>query len=148
MAELRQLLLQQQDENKKMMANFQQVMKGKGKGKTKGKGGELETPPEFRERYAKIDKLDQDYCMTFQFPPLGPNSQSPNGEFSHRCKNDKGEWTCMRKNCPRVHLDVPDSQRDKAMEVRRYMDDLAQYHRDAKLKKREARAAGDEARQV
>ena len=121
--------------------------KGKGKGKgtkgAKGKGEELETPPEFRERYAKIDKPDQDYCMIFQCPPIGPNVQSADGTFSHRRKAANGEWTCIKKGCRRVHLDVPSSQRDKAMEIRRYMDDLAQYHRDEKAKKKEARANQD-----
>ena len=79
--------------------------------------------------------------MIFQNPPIGPNVQSADGTFSHRRKTASGEWTCIKKGCRRVHLDVPSSQRDKAMEIRRYIDDLAQYRRDEKAKKREARAA-------
>ena len=100
-----------------------------------------ETPQEFKDRYAQIKKPDKDYCMIFQQPPIGSSVfNAADGTWSHRRLLTDGTWTCIKKNCARVHEEAPASQADAVMEIRRYMDDLAQYHRDEKTRKKEAQA--------
>ena len=144
MEELRRRAEEQAEQIENLLA-FQESTKGKGKGKDKNgrprkQRVQAELPQEFRDRYAKIVKLDQDYCILFQEPPIGQCVVKSNGEWSHRRKLADGTWTCLRPGCKRVHLDVPDSQRSAAMEIKSYMEDVNQYFEEKRLE--EAQASG------
>ena len=95
-----------------------------------------EAPPEYKERYSKIPKLDKDYCMHFQQPPLGP-CVFEEGKWIGRQQLGDGTWVCLKPGCRRIHEEVPTDQQPAAMDLRSYIDDLNGHWQEVNRKERE-----------